>query len=172
MKIILTEKEMYGLKKAWDNTKDICTSDENRNKLNDIENKIADKVSVSENGERTFNFKEEDIVEGLLASAYILDETKDAAQDLDRSYRMMKGKWTEVGLKIVSFAMKTFILKSPFTRSFYNSLSYYIASFKSAYDKALTMGFSLKIIKESDKDKNADVMPDDPEVAKEQWGTL
>ena len=167
MKIILTEKEMYGLQKAWNNTKDICTSDEDRNKLNDIENRIVNKAVANKNREVTFNFEEGDIVEGLLASAYILDETKDAAQDLDRSYRMMRGKWTEVGLKIASFAMKTFILKSPFTRSFYNSLSYYIASFKNAYDKASTMGFSLEIIKESDKDK--DVMPDDPkEVLAEQ----
>lgn len=170
MKITLSEKEMYSLKKAWNNTKDICTSNEDRNKFDDIENRIADKVSISEDGERTFEFEEGDIVEGLLATAYILEETKDAAQDLDRSYRMMRGKWTEVGLKIASFAMKTFILKSPFTRSFYNSLSYYVASFKSAYDKALTMGFSLEIIKESDKDK--DVVPDDPEAAKEQWGVL
>lgn len=171
MKLILTEKEMYGLKKAWDNTKDICTSVEDRNKFNDIEKRIADKVVVNENDERIFNFEEGDIVEGLLASAYILNETKDAAQDLDRSYRMMRGKWTEVGLKIASFAMKTFILKSPFTRSFYNSLSYYIASFKSAYDKALTMGFSLEIIKESDKE----VMPDDSKeelTKKEEWGVL
>lgn len=158
MKIILTEKEMYGLQKAWDNTKDICTSDKDRNKLDDIENRIADKAVANKNREVTLNLEEGDIVEGLLASAYILDETKDAAQDLDRSYRMMRGKWTEVGLKVASFAMKTFILKSPFTRSFYNSLSYYIASFKSAYDKALTMGFSLEIIKESDKE----VTPDDP----------
>lgn len=167
MKIILTEKEMYGLQKAWNGTKDICTSDEDRNKLNDIENRIANKAVANKNREVTFEFEEGDIVEGLLASAYILDETKDAAQDLDRSYRMMRGKWTEVGLKIASFAMKTFILKSPFTRSFYNSLSYYIASFKSAYDKALTMGFSLEIIKESDKNK--EVTPDDPkEVLAEQ----
>ncbi len=170
MKIILTEKEMYGLQKAWNNTKDICTSNEDRDKFDDIENKLANKVSVNENDERIFEFEEGDIVEGFLASAYILDETKDAAQDLDRSYRMMRGKWTEVGLKIASFAMKTFILKSPFTRSFYNSLSYYIASFKSAYDKALTMGFSLEIIKESDKE----VTPDDPKevIPKEEWGVL
>ncbi len=167
MKIILTEKEMYGLQKAWNGTKDICTSDEDRNKLNDIENRIANKAVANKNREVTFEFEEGDIVEGLLASAYILDETKDAAQDLDRSYRMMRGKWTEVGLKIASFAMKTFILKSPFTRSFYNSLSYYVASFKNAYDKALTMGFSLEIIKESNKDK--EVAPDDPkEVLVEQ----
>ena len=87
---------------------------------------------------------------------------------------------TAIEIEVSAFEMEALIKSNPdkpetmtssYIRSFYNSLSYYIASFKNAYDKALTMGFSLEIIKESDKDK--DTVPDDPkEVAKEQWGVL
>ena len=152
MKIILTEKEMLGLKKVWNNTKDICSNNEDKDSFNSIEERLANKeVLINANGERIIEFEEQNIVEGLLASAYILEETKDASKDLDRAYRMMKGKWTEVGLKIASFTMKTFILKNSITRNFYNALSYYIASFKDAYDKTLTTSFDLEV-KESNKE--------------------
>lgn len=156
MKILLTEKEMYGLEKVWNGVKDICTSEEDKSKFDDIANKIASKeVTINQNGNRIIGFDEEDIVEGLLASAFILNETKEASRDLDRSYRMMKD-WRglkDIGLRIATFAMKTFILKSSITRNFYNALSYYIASFKDAYDKTLTMDFSLDIEK-ADKEES------------------
>lgn len=154
MKILLTEKEMYGLEKVWNSTKAICTSDEDRSKFDDIAERIASKeVTINQNGNRIIGFDEEDIVEGLLASAFILKETKEASKDLDRAYKMMKD-WRglkDIGLRIATFAMKTFILKSSITRNFYNALSYYIASFKDAYDKSLTMNFDLDI-EEADKE--------------------
>lgn len=160
MKIILSEKEMENLNNYWRTCKKVDYSKDTQDIFINTENKIADMITREDNGNRVLEVEEDNMIKVLKCAEFIMNDTLDAAQDVMSASRVMKGEWKTVGLKIASFAMKTMILQNRFTRSFYNAVSYYIASLKGAYDKTLTMKFD-----EEDKE----VMLDDPkEVLAEQ----
>lgn len=164
MKIILNEKEMEQLNNYWKTCKKVDYSKDTQDMFSNIENKIADMTTREDNGDRIIEIEEDKTLRTLKCAEFVMNDTMDAAQDIMSASRVMTGEWKTIGLKIASFAMKTMILHNRFTRNFYNSISYYVASLKGAYDKTLTMKFD-----EEDKD----AVPDDPkEVAKEQWGVL
>ena len=165
MKIILNEKEMAQLNEYWRNVKATDHSKETQDMLEEAENAIADIVTRQDNGNRVFEIEEKDTIEALKATCFIMEETRDAAVDLVCATKMMKHEGPFM-IKLAGKIMNKFITGNRFTRNFWNSLQYYIASMQNAYNQAKATDFS----KEESEDE---VLHDDPrEIAKEQWGVL
>lgn len=142
MKILLTEAEKVFVGEFLDRVKDMSDSENNIKIIDAIKNKIS---------EPEIEIKEEYVVETMLRSKFLLDETDEAYRELDRSFSGMKSEWESLKAKLFIKVSEVFLLKNTWTRNFYNATMYYIASFKEAYNKMLNMNFSYK--KESAQDK-------------------
>ena len=142
MKILLTEAEKVFVGEFLDKVKDMSDSENNVKIIDAIKNKIS---------ESEIEIKEEYVVETMLRSKFLLDETDDAYRELDCSFSGMKSEWGSLKAKLFIKISEVFLLKNTWTRSFYNATMYYIASFKEAYNKMLNMNFSYR--KESAQDK-------------------
>ena len=142
MKILLTEAEKVFVGEFLDRVKDMSDSENNVKIIDAIKNKIS---------ESEIEIKEEYVVETMLRSKFLLDETDDAYRELDHSFSGMKSEWGSLKAKLFIKISEVFLLKNTWTRSFYNATMYYIASFKEAYNKMLNMNFSYR--KESAQDK-------------------
>lgn len=142
MKITLTEAEKVFVGEFLDKVKDMSDSENNVKIIDAIKNKIS---------EPEIEIKEEYVVETMLRSKFLLDETDDAYKELDCSFSGMKSEWGSLKAKLFIKVSEVFLLKNTWTRSFYNATMYYVASFKEAYNKMLNMNFSYR--KESAQDK-------------------
>lgn len=142
MKITLTEAEKVFVGEFLDRVKDMSDSENNVKNIDAIKNKIS---------EPEIEIEEAYVVETMLRSKFLLDETDEAYRELDRSFSGMKSEWGSLKAKLFIKVSEVFLLKNTWTRSFYNATMYYIASFKEAYNKMLNMNFSYK--KESAQDK-------------------
>lgn len=142
MKITMTEAEKVFIGEFLDKVKDMSDSENNIKIIDAIKNKIS---------ESEIEIKEEYVVETMLRSKFLLDETDEAYRELDRSFSGMKSEWESLKVKLFIKVSEVFLLKNTWTRNFYNATMYYIASFKEAYNKMLNMNFSYK--KESAQDK-------------------
>lgn len=141
MKILLTETEKVFTGKFLDKLESMCDSEDNK-----VIEAIRSKINEPE-----IEVKEEYVVETMLRSEFLLEETSDAYKELDRSFSGMKHEWGGLKAKLFIKVSEVFLLKNTWTRSFYNATMYYIASFKEAYNKMLNMNFSYR--KESAQDK-------------------
>lgn len=142
MKILLTEAEKVFVGKLLEKTKSMSDSEDSIKLIEAIKSKI---------NEPEIEVKEEYVVETMLRSEFLLEETNDAYKELDRSFSGMKHEWGGLKAKLFIKVSEVFLLKNTWTRSFYNATMYYIASFKEAYNKMLNMNFSYR--KESAQDK-------------------
>ncbi len=133
MKILLTEKERMSINELLDKMEVLCDSEDVK-VLNDIRTSLKEKTEI----------KEEYIIEACLRSGFILDETKDAAVDLNRAYMTMKGEWNSVLIKVYAKASKVFLLHNTWTKRFFESVQYYVARFKKAYDDMLLKDFTVR----------------------------
>ena len=136
MKILLNESEKVFVGEFLDKVKSMSDSEDNVKIIDAIKNKIS---------ESEINIEEEYVIETMLRSKFLLDETDDAYRELDRSFSGMKREWGSLKAKLFIKVSEVFLLKNTWTRSFYNASIYYIASFKEAYNKMLNMNFSYKI---------------------------
>ena len=136
MKMIMTEAEKVFVNEFLNKVESMCDSEDNTIK---VVNAIKNKISESE-----INIEEEYVVETMLRSKFLLDETDEAYRELDRSFSGMKCEWGSLKAKLFIKVSEVFLLKNTWTRSFYNASIYYIASFKEAYNKMLHMNFSYR----------------------------
>lgn len=135
MKILLNESEKVFVGEFLDKVKDMSDSEDNAKLIETIRSKI---------NEPEINIEEEYVVETMLRSKFLLDETADAYRELDRSFSGMKHEWGSLKAKLFIKVSEVFLLKNTWTRNFYSATMYYIASFKEAYNKMLHTSFSYK----------------------------
>lgn len=135
MKMIMTEAEKVFVNEFLDKVKSMSDSEDNVKLIESIKSKIS---------ESEINIEEEYVVETMLRSKFLLDETDEAYRELDRSFSGMKREWRSLKAKLFIKVSEVFLLKNTWTRSFYNASIYYIASFKEAYNKMLHMNFSYR----------------------------
>ena len=142
MKILLTEAEKVFVGEFLDKTKSMSDSENNVKIIEAIKSKI---------NEPEIEIEETYVVETMLRSKFLLDETDEAYRELDCSFSGMKSEWGSLKAKLFINISQVFLLKNTWTRSFYNATMYYIASFKEAYNKMLNMNFSYR--KEAAQDR-------------------
>ena len=166
MKIEITKKEMQNALALWENMKRVDYSKDTQEQLENVE-KTFNTLIVEENiNSVVLEAPEEEIAKILRCSNFIMEASMDSAKDLASAVRGMKFEWKEVIIKILGSIVKTLLLGSRFTRNLYNSICYYIASLKDAYDRAKTIDFNYKL---EDEIESRDLSPEELE---EQWGTL
>ena len=166
MKIEITKKEMQNALALWKNMKRVDYSKDTQEQLESIE-KTFNTLIVEENiNGIVLEVPEEKIAKILRCSNFIMEASMDSAKDLVSAVRGMSFEWKEIVVKILGSIVKTLLLGSRFTRNLYNSICYYIASLKDAYDRAKTIDFNYKL---EDEIESRDLSPEELE---EQWGTL
>lgn len=165
MKIEITKKEMQNALALWENVKRVDYSKDTQEQLKSVE-KTFNTLIVEENiNSVVLEVPEEEIAKILRCSNFIMEASMDSAKDLASAVRGISFEWKEVMVKILGSVVKTLLLGSRFTRNLYNSICYYIASLKDAYDRAKTIDFN----KLEDEIESRDLSPEELE---EQWGTL
>ena len=163
MKIEITKKEMQNALALWKNMKRVDYSKDTQESVEKTFNTLI--VEENING-IVLEVPEEKIAKILRCSNFIMEASMDSAKDLVSAVRGMSFEWKEIVVKILGSIVKTLLLGSRFTRNLYNSICYYIASLKDAYDRAKTIDFNYKL---EDEIESRDLSPEELE---EQWGTL
>ena len=103
MKILLTEAEKVFVGEFLDKVKDMSDSENNVKIIDAIKNKIS---------ESEIEIKEEYVVETMLRSKFLLDETDEAYRELDRSFSGMKSEWESLKAKLFIKVSEVFLLKN------------------------------------------------------------